>query len=258
MSYWRDDTGRVGTDKEGRVIIYRGPSMFDGAPIVAFATGLNVRSTNAKTGAMVQTYMLAEQHPLEALHSGEDQAVCGDCILRPANGGGCYVNVGFGPSAVWRAYQRGKYLEEFNPEEVAKAMRGQLIRLGSYGDPAALPVGFWPPRLKYASGWTGYTHAWKTRPDLQGYTMGSVDNDEEMVEAQAAGWRTFRVRLATDPLVGREVICPASSEGGHRVQCARCLACDGNRKVDGVPKPNIAIVAHGRDAPKYTKWRRST
>lgn len=38
-------------------ILYRGPSLLDGQPIVAIAI---VKSDNAKTGNMVQTYILRE------------------------------------------------------------------------------------------------------------------------------------------------------------------------------------------------------
>ena len=37
------------------VILYEGPSMLDGAPIVVIATGIRTGSTNVKTGAMIQT-----------------------------------------------------------------------------------------------------------------------------------------------------------------------------------------------------------
>ena len=41
-------------------VIYRGPSLLDGAPIVVIAT---VTDTNSKTGAMVQTYIIRSDMP---------------------------------------------------------------------------------------------------------------------------------------------------------------------------------------------------
>jgi hypothetical protein len=40
--------------KPNGAILYRGPSLLDGAPIVAIVTGLASTSANAKTGAMLQ------------------------------------------------------------------------------------------------------------------------------------------------------------------------------------------------------------
>jgi hypothetical protein len=46
------------------IVLYRGPSLLDGSPIVAIAT---IGSTNVKTGPMVQTWILrADMNPLEA------------------------------------------------------------------------------------------------------------------------------------------------------------------------------------------------
>src|SRR5215471_15345831 len=95
------------------VVLYDGASLLDGSPIVAIATGLDRPSTNPKTGTMIQTYILArEQTPLEALRSGSDRSVCGDCPFSSLANGGiatCYVNVAQGPQSVYRAYLRGAY-----------------------------------------------------------------------------------------------------------------------------------------------------
>ena len=44
-------------------ILYEGPSMLDGAPIVVIATGFAERSGNDKTGAMIQTWILRADIP---------------------------------------------------------------------------------------------------------------------------------------------------------------------------------------------------
>ena len=57
-------------------VIYRGPSLLDGAPIVAIAT---MQTSNRKTGNMVQTWILREDvSPVEASKAGADASVCGD------------------------------------------------------------------------------------------------------------------------------------------------------------------------------------
>lgn len=61
-------------------VFYDGPSSINGAPIVGIAT---MESRNGKTGNMIQTFIVrADQHPLEALSTGADSAICGDCALR--------------------------------------------------------------------------------------------------------------------------------------------------------------------------------
>jgi len=54
-------------------IVYQGPSMIDGAPIVAIVTGLTRKSKNEKTGNMAQVFILrADMSPLQAIASGAD------------------------------------------------------------------------------------------------------------------------------------------------------------------------------------------
>ena len=58
-------------------IIYEGPSLIDGSPIVAIALRT---SGNSKTGNMVQTYIIrSDMDPREANKSGADYAICGAC-----------------------------------------------------------------------------------------------------------------------------------------------------------------------------------
>ena len=75
----------MSTTKPLGFIAYEGPSLIDGAQIVVIVTGLKGPSKNRKTGNMVQTFILARDvHPLEALRSGEDASICGQCEHRPA------------------------------------------------------------------------------------------------------------------------------------------------------------------------------
>ena len=105
--------------KPDGVVFYRGPSMLDGKPIVAIATGLRRGSENTKkTGDMVQTYILREDiAPTDAVHSGEDVSICGDCPLRGSVKDGqnqeraCYVTVFMGPQTVWKSVPSGELPE---------------------------------------------------------------------------------------------------------------------------------------------------
>ena len=94
------------------VVLYAGPSRIDGAPIVAIACRILEASGNAKTGAMVQTFIMRQDiAPHKALKTGDDSSVCGDCPLRPINKGATrwYVRVYQSPLSVWGAYYRGRY-----------------------------------------------------------------------------------------------------------------------------------------------------
>lgn len=236
-------------------IVYRGPSLLDGSPIVAIAI---TSSTNRKTGNMVQTYILADSvDPVTATRTGADAAVCGDCKHRPANGGGCYVTLIHGPQSVWRALQRGAYPVS---DDIALLAAGRVVRLGTYGDPMAVPAWVWEALVRDASGHTGYTHQW-ANPDIDPLQrqaiarlcMASADTEREAAQARAGGLRYFRIRTdASAPLTAREFVCPASEEAGKRRTCADCKACNGSTRA-GQASP--VIVVHGPRASKFIQPR---
>jgi hypothetical protein len=233
-------------------IFYRGPSPIDGAPIVAIAT---LKSKNAKTGDMVQTWILREDaSPLDAIASGEDQSICGNCTHRGRKGKKrtCYVDVGKAPMGVWKAYHRGQYIDlSDDPGTIAILLAQRIVRMGAYGDPAMVPVKQWRMLLSASAGRTGYTHAWRrmwAQALLKEYVMASVDNQAELDLRAAMGWRTFRVRTETEPLQSNEFACPASPEGGLRKQCITCKACDG---ADRPGKASAAIIVHGAMAKHF-------
>lgn len=230
------------------MILYEGPSMLNGEPIVAIATGFASPSTNIKTGPMIQTWILAQdEEPHVATKSGKDAAVCGDCKLRPLNLGVCYVVTFQGPLSIYRTWKRGGY-QEFLPDKFANL----AVRFGAYGDPAAVPFEIWDAIGFQASMTTGYTHAWKYCDPLhKHYCMASVDSPQEAIAARAAGWRTFRVTTQPgDKSLSNEVVCPASEESGKKIQCIQCGACDGQvRRL----KSHIVIHAHGSGANNLLK-----
>lgn len=237
-------------------VIYRGPSMLDGAPIVAIAL---TASTNRKTGNMVQTYILREDvRPTEALRTGADASICGNCKHRPILGGACYVVVAQGPTVVWKTFKAGKYptAVEFYIHNLGA---GRMVRLGTYGDPAAVPAYVWEALVSRASGRTGYSHQWANealpaehRARIARLTMASVDTPDEAHQARGLGLRYFRIRLASEPMGAREFACPASEEQGKRKTCAQCGACNGSEKATaGSP----VIIAHGAKASRYIAIR---
>ena len=234
------------------VILYQGRSVLDGKPIVAIANRIETASGNVKTGAMVQTFIIrADLSPLDAIDSGADKSICGACIHRGDKAKGkprtCYVNVGRSVESVFGAFSRGRYARpgiDFDPAILSDLFAGSAFRMGTYGDPAAVPFGVWESATAKVAALTGYTHQWK-RKAFQAFKtlcMASADSERDHALAKAMGWRTFRVRPAGAPILPREVTCPASKEAGAKTICADCRACGG---LSSKAKADIVIMAHG-------------
>jgi hypothetical protein len=246
--------------KQNGVILYRGPSMLDGAPIVAILTGLASSSLNPKTGDMLQTWIIREDvSPVDATRTGDDASVCGDCKHRPANMGSCYVTVFQAPRSVHAAYHRGVYgADPVDVERLPLIGEGRNVRIGSYGDPAAVPAHVWAQLVTRAASHTGYSHQWhNTALDadqlagIRAVCMASVDSEDEAQRARAIGWRTFRVRGSADePMLPRESVCPASHEAGQKLTCQTCNACEGSGTGR---KGSIVIVVHGSKASRFAQ-----
>ena len=222
-------------------IIYNGPSLLDGKPIVVIATYSN---RNTKTGKVVQTYILrSDINPLEASKTGQDFSICGSCPMRGevttdpkrkiAKGRKCYVNLGQGVLIVFKSFLRGVY-KEGDPRTMG---RDRFVRVGTYGDPAAVPSHVWDELLAECETWTAYTHQKPWRPDI---AMQSADSYDEAKAHWAEGRRTFRVIVDLGDIdKTNEALCPASKEAGRRVQCTACKLCKGSSLAK-----SIAIVEH--------------
>ena len=234
-------------------IIYQGRSLIDGAPIVVIATYSN---RNTKTGAMVQTYILrSDIDPRDANKSGADYSICGNCPHKGtptdnpnkklADDRLCYVVIGQGPTIVFKSFKRGVYGDMQGHSKTAELGRGRMVRLGTYGDPAAVPSYIWDSLLSDSAGHTAYTHqsgikSADVRPDL---FMISADNEAQARAAWDSGARTFRIVSDYSELVsGKEIPCPADTKG---IECRSCGLCKGASKAK-----SIAIVVHGNGA-KY-------
>lgn len=233
--------------KTNGIILYEGPSQLDGAPIVVIAVGLKQNSTNSKTGAMIQTYILRQDMPpLDAVREGADESICGGCTHRgdgTGKGRSCYVTLMHGPRGVYQAYLNGRY-PKATPAEIRSALADRMVRLGTYGDPAAAPISLWRNAVAQAKGWTGYTHQWRViNWRWRELVMASADSLDDMDEAHAKGYRTFRVTpVGTGPVKRREFNCPASEEAGKKIECIDCLACMGTSAKHSA---SVQIAAHG-------------
>ena len=244
----------------GSLVVWEGASLYDGKPVMVVVTGMGEGSENAKTGGMVQTWIIRSDIApnTAALGTGDDVSVCGDCPHRPLDSrskiaGRCYVKVSNAPRSIHATYMRGRYAK-VSLEVAGEMLRGRSVRLGSYGDPAAIPFEVWSALVRFARNVTGYTHGWRSGdPRLASLCMASADSPEDRAEAKAKGYRTFRVRrwtkgkVATAETLGEgEIVCPASKEGNFRVTCEACGLCGGNSRK----ARDIAIVDHGVTAPK--------
>lgn len=242
----------VSARKPTGYVLWEGRSRFDGAPIVLILT---IGSSNRKTGAMWQTWILrSDVSPVDAIASGEDVSVCGGCTLRGFLDKGkrveraCYVNVSQAPLSVWRKYRRGGY-PKLSRAEAARMLAGQAVRLGAYGDPAMVPFGILGPMVRRARLWTGYTHQWRTTNQAwAGLLMASCETVEDMALARAAGWRAFLVTGASSKPAGT-VQCAADRDS-NPLQCADCGMCSGTRRGAVAGAVSVWIQAHGSGA-KY-------
>lgn len=239
--------------KPNGYVLYEGPSAIDGQPIVVIATGFASKSSNGKTGDMVQTWILrTDIAPHEAIKTGDDASICGDCEHRPARkaeilaaGGSftpCYVKVFQAPLSVWNGYHRGIY-PKASLADIMKLGNGRMVRIGSYGDPFAAPIRIWKALSANALGWTGYTHQWrKAGTDWAKLVMASADSLSDMLEAHKRGFRTFRVTAKPfENVKGLETVCPASKEKGAATTCAACRACMG---TSAKARVSVQIARH--------------
>ena len=234
------------------VVLYDHISQIDGERIIMIATGFD-GARNSKTGAgLIQTYILRpDMSPIDAVRSGADRSICGSCphMLQADGHRSCYVNLGHGPRVVWDAYKRGVY-RHVDVETGAELFRSRRVRLGTYGDPAALPITVWDALLTYSGLITGYTHRWREAPEFSRYCMASADSSDDRAAARMLGFRTFRVRGAHEAIEDGEVQCPAAKEAGYRTTCDVCIACGGN---SAKARADISIVAHGAGATHYER-----
>ena len=131
--------------------IWEGPSVLQPEKtVIVVVTGLKKKSTNEKTDDMYHAWiLLKDTPPHHAVKTGEDEAICGGCLLRPflrelrLKAGlkrPCYVKTFQAPLSVWKAHKD----RPVTPPEEARLMLGaKPFRYGAYGDPAAVPAEAW-------------------------------------------------------------------------------------------------------------------
>ena len=228
-------------------IIYRGASQIDGLPIVAIAPIATETQRREKSCKLILFARIS--HPLDASKSGQDFSICANCVFRgiansdpkrkQAKNRKCYVNLGQGPTIVYKSFNRGVYPIANDHASRVELGKNRVVRLGTYGDPAAVPSHIWDELLTECESHLAYTHQSGFRPDI---TMQSADTLEQAQAHWAKRARTFRVIDSLDDIDPiNEILCPASKEAGRRVQCVKCQLCSG---LTSNSKKSIAIVEH--------------
>jgi hypothetical protein len=236
-------------------ILWEGISALDGVtPIVVIATGFAKRTSNAKTGDLIQTFVVhADIDPWDAVKVDATSAICGTCPHQkdPETGKrSCYVQVFHAPKSTWKSYKRGN-IGPATSDDLKRLVNGRKVRLGSYGDPAAAPYEVWRALVDASTGSTGYTHAWKTcDPRFASLVMASADSEDDLIDAACLGYRSFHVRPKGADKPKGTMQCPSDpARKSALVACDSCLACDGNNGKFG---RSVSIQAHGNGAKYVT------
>lgn len=231
-------------------VLWEGPSPFDGSPIVAIAT---LKSVNRKTGDMVQVWILRQDiAPHEALATGADAAVCGDCPLRgdgTGAGRACYVTLVQAPLMVWKAYRAGVY-RRVSRDVLALLFRGLKVRFGAYGDPAMLPISLVATIALASNGWTGYTHQYRwVTPEWSRWLMASADTVADRRTARLMGYRAFGFMPRGTDLAGMPGVMEcAATRKRNPLTCEQCLACGGTRNGTIPNAVDVLVAPHGAGA----------
>jgi hypothetical protein len=200
-----------------RMVIWEGPSLLDGSPIIVLATGVptaaqrkrGARSGNVKTGDMVQTYILrADINPVAVLRAGADVSICGVCPHKSRAAGGSWQQLADAASGVTG------YTHQWDADKLSAA--------GYATDAADIKLAEW--------------------------CMASADTAAEGRQARRLGFRSFIVRGPNDPKPAGAVVCPASAEGGKRTVCAACMSCGG---TGNGRRNDVTIIAHGSTAGSF-------
>lgn len=217
------------------VAVYRGPSALTGAPVVVLAIPRSPAKLDVD-GATVQIAILPDvelgpvgsEAPLRPWQRAIGRVCPSSCVHVTADAGAptCYAwggHVVIAHASSWRAWERDGS-PVLAPNQIASWVAGRRVRLGSLGDPAALPAWLVAALLECSAGWTGYTHAWRSRPDLAAVLMASVDSVPEARDAWRQGWRTYRAESGSEGRTAGEIVCPAYTRDRA---CSECMLCDG-------------------------------
>ena len=215
----------------------------NGKRVMVKFTALKNKTVNSKTGDMVQSWMLPMDW-VDAKRIDDDEAVCGDCPHSFRAADTCYLHKGMafmGLLSTTKSWPQA-FIDQHEFDQFVHLFSDRLVRFGSFGEPVLMGEDVVSAICSVAKGWTGYTHQWD-KPQYQWakkYFMASADTEEKAQQAQAMGWRTFRVRQKDDSIVKGEVNCPASKESNKKTTCSNCRLCMGTSSK----AKSVTIIKH--------------
>ena len=226
-------------------ILFEGKSNIDNKDIVVIITGLDNKTSNKKTGDMLQTWILLRDHAPNTSHkNGLNKSVCGNCPHAGYNNNSCYVKWFQAPLQVWKSYKNNRY--DYFKKSDLNLIKGRSLRLGSAGDPTVIDLSIWEPLLKVCKNHTGYTHQWREdfAQQYKGIVQASCDSFQDYLVASGLGFKCFYVKHKNTKIDKKLFInCPASIEMGQKTSCSLCSLCSGLKR-------DVVINAHGSTA-KY-------
>lgn len=201
-------------------------------------------ANNKKTGLMVQISILDTSLNLRKIDGSEEN---GQGCSRPQCSAfdGCYVRSFFAHVGSidknLNDYRAGT-LPKMNWVSFMALINGLDVRLGEFGDPAAMGLRYVEEIARRARKHTGYTHRWKScDQDLRFFLMASVENQPDYDLARKMGWKCFYV--GGNPVKGDVMQCP--NEGPSGLLCNQCGLCKGANA-----KFSISIEPHGQQKKK--------
>lgn len=176
------------------------------------------------------------------------------CVGCPfLDSGECYAQggtVAMGHNSMVKGYARKPERYSLKRALANRLASAKMVRLGSIGDPGALPGGYLADVLDAITEEgldpVGYTHHWRGRPDLAGLLMASVETLAQADEAIRAGFRAAVVlpwnwndQRFTTPEGNTGIVCPAILKPDV-VTCNNCRLCNGAKAG-----PVIGFPDHG-------------
>jgi len=150
--------------------------------------------------------------------------------------------------------------------------RDHGLRLGSYGDPMAVPFEVWQDLISalMPRSVVGYTHQWRSIPcgpitDLvdgmsarhmesafwfRDNIMASCDSTRDVATADMLGWRKFLAVPEGTEIPAGMVQCPATREQ-NPLTCDRCGICNGVQGKSS--RASVYLVEHGMRSQSKAK-----
>jgi hypothetical protein len=181
------------------------------------------------------------------------------CPRRHALGGDCYVQIVHAPRSVWESWDRqgrpGTNWTEIGAIlPLTQDARDHGLRLGSYGDPMAVPSEVWIDLIDalMPRSVVGYTHQWRDLGAFASNTvriewfrenvMASADSIADAEFARDLGWRVFLATPTGTTVPAGFVQCPATRDQ-NPLTCRQCGICNGTQGK--ATRASVYLWEHG-------------